>query len=131
MLCTDKCWKKSFYIDWKNASFVFNNNKKRSPSNDRIWSHLKAPNSNCFIPFAIILNRILSRNYISNDPFLYFNIHVALYVDFSFPLFIMLLELMPRRHTLSRSLFFFLDYYYFSFVDLIRSAEVHETSSLF
>ena len=48
---------------------------------------------------------ILFQNFIYNYPFLYYNIQVALLVSSSFPLFIMLLELMFRWLTLWRSLF--------------------------
>ena len=58
----------------------------------------KQPNFNSSSGFynfpAVILRRIFPRNFIPNDPFLYFNIQVALLVGSSFPLFIMLLELM-------------------------------------
>ena len=59
------------------------------------------------IAFPIILRRISFLTYTSNDPFT----QVALLVSSSIPLFIMLLQLMSRRHNLS---FFSLLYSFFS-----------------
>ena len=55
----------------------------------------KLPNFNLFSGFYTKPFRIIFLN-IYNDPFLYFIIHVALLVGSPYPLFSMLVELMPR-----------------------------------
>ena len=59
---------------------------------------------------------------------LYFDIQVALLVGSSFPLFIMLLELMPRWYTLSRPLFLLFRILFFFYLDLMRYADLQEMS---
>ena len=89
-------------IDWeKNVLFVYINENKE------ILQLVEL-----VIAFLIILRRILSRNCISNDHFLYFNIQVALLVGSSFPFLARLLELIPRWNI---RLDPFIDYWFFFF----------------
>ena len=109
--------KKSFY--WlENASFVFNNKDKEHLQMvvfTLISKLQKIDLSSGFYTLPDISRRILFLNYISNELFLHVNTHVAILVGSSFPLFIMLLEIMPRWNTLSRSLYLFkLPFLYFS-----------------
>ena len=108
IICIDTCWKKSFC--WLEICIICHNALKSFK-----WSNPLSSQScqtliciQVFIAFPIILRRILSLYFILNVPFLYFKIQVALFVGSSFSLFIMLLELMPIWHTLSRSLFLFI-----------------------
>ena len=120
---------KNHSIHWKNASFVFNNKNKEDLQMVESALISKLPiRLQVFIPFPITLRKILYLNYISNDPFFYFNINDALFVGSSFLLYIMLLELMPRWHTLSRSLFLYRSHIFFNSWPV---AEVHETLSIF
>ena len=102
---------KNHSIGWKNASFLFNNKNKEVFQMVESALISKLPNSNlssCFYSLPDNIAQGIYRNFVLNDPFLYFNIQVVLFVSTSFQSFTMLLEFMPRWHTLSRSLFLFI-----------------------
>ena len=116
VLCTDTFWKKIFLLIGKmhRLSSIIKVNKSFKWLNP-LWSQscLALICLQVFKTFPIILRRILSWKFVFSDPFLYSNIWVAFLDGTSFPLFIMRLELMPRWHTLYRSLFIFFRLFFF------------------
>ena len=107
----DTCWKRIFLLIGKMHHLSSMIEIKKSFKWLYPLSYQRCPTLICLqVCLPGNIEGLMSRSFIFNDPLLYFNIHVALLVDTYFPSIIMLLELMPRGHTLPSFLFCLLAY---------------------